>query len=135
MRALRFLALAPLVLIFAGALLGGLIHPLGDQDPSGFSTSPTYSNWVRGWTFQVNDNINVTQFGAATPMGTNETFTMVLWNSANETQLATSGSTGNGGALWQWHDLASPVALASGSPYLVSIFAASGYYFPLPGSR
>jgi hypothetical protein len=130
MRALRFWAILPLVLIFAGSLFGGPMHPLGDQDPTGvFGTNDPGFSWVRGWRFQVNDNINVTQLGATTPMGTNQAFTVVLWDSANQTQLATSDFTGTGNATWQWHDLSSAVALASGSTYIVSIFAASGSYY------
>ena len=129
MRVSSLSILASVVLSFTGALLAGPIHSLGDQDPSGVFAPGGVADSVRGWKFLVNADINVTQLGAATPHPEGASYTVVLWDFTTQTQLATSEFTGNGGAAWQWNDLASPVALESGSTYLISIFTEEPYYY------
>jgi hypothetical protein len=120
----------------SAATAGTIINPLAEMDPSGF-TSGGVADYVRGWRFQANADVFVTELGAVTPHSVGDPFTVVLWDFATQTQLATANFFGLGAPTWQWQDLASPVALTNGSQYIVSIFSAAGnYYFQSfsPGS-
>lgn len=104
------------------------IHALGDGDTSGF-TSGGVDNYVRGWRFQANANVNVLELGASTPHLEGEAFSVVLWNFGTQTLLAQSDFISDGSNNWQWAALPSAVSLTSGSQYIVAVYSAIGHYY------
>jgi hypothetical protein len=125
--------------ITAGWLAAGvIIYPLGEQEPSGFSTN-TVSNAVRGWRFQVNsDGVVVDQLGAHTPASDTYPVTVTLFDVLTQDVLAQGQTTPCTG--WCWVDLGTPVPLTQGAQYIITMFTGSApgnqYYYQgsLPSS-
>jgi hypothetical protein len=125
----RITLLALLLSFSPGFATAAPIHPLGDGDVPGNFTSGGVSNYVRGWRFVVNDDINVVEMGASTPHAQGDPFSVVLWGVSGQVKLAQLDFISDGTNNWQWADLGSPVALAAGSQYIVAVFSTVGNYY------
>ena len=121
-----------LTVLFLAISLGALadIHALDDLSPitAGFNSGGV-ANYVRGWRFQANANVTVTELGAFTPHPIDAPFSVVLWDFNSQTMLASRNFVSDGLDAWQWQNLASPVNLTSGSQYIVSVFSTVGNYY------
>lgn len=107
---------------------GAPIHALGDGDTSGFNNGGV-DNYVRGWRFQANANVNVLELGASTPHLEGEAFSVVLWDFGTQALLAQSDFISDGSNGWQWAALPSAVSLSSGNQYIVAVYSAIGHYY------
>jgi hypothetical protein len=105
-------------------------RPLNDMSPidAGFGVGGV-ANSSRGWRFQVNDNIVVTEFGASTPHPEGDAFSLMLWNFATQTKLAQLDFISDGSDDWQWASLSSPLALSAGGQYIMSIYTVNAHYY------
>ncbi|OHB74677.1 MAG: hypothetical protein A2Z25_09375 [Planctomycetes bacterium RBG_16_55_9] len=130
----RFFTTASVVSMLIAFAAHAEIYPLALQDPaaSGFSiNNPT--NASRGWRFRVNDpDVYVTELGVHSPISSQVSQTLTLFDFASEAVLAQVTTTP--GPDWIFEDLAAPVALTQGSEYIVSLYFGDtgGYYY---GSR
>lgn len=106
------------------------IHTLGDLSPisAGFNSGGV-ADYVRGWRFQANANVTVTELGAFTPHPEGSPFSVVLWDFNAQSILASRNFVSDGLDVWQWQNLSSPVNLTSGSQYIVSVFSTVGNYY------
>jgi len=104
------------------------INALGQNAATGFQLSGAYQ-WSRGWRFQVNSpGVTVWELGMLAPNA--EDYNVTLWDVSTQTVLASVAMAYTAPDTWQFQTLATPVALALGSQYLVQLYSTSaGYYF------
>lgn len=127
-----FMKLSTLRLAVVAAMMVGTgmpalaqIHPLGDGDPSGWSTNTWQASQGRGWSFTVgSQDLLVSELGINPASAA--TYSLVLWDLANSAALASVSSISVVADQWTWTNLSSSVTLNSGGAYAVIGYGGAG---------
>jgi hypothetical protein len=115
-------------LILAPAAIAATVYPLGMVSSSG-ANSTTPGDWGRGYSFSVTTaDVWVTDLAWNTPSSQNFGYDIGLWDLGTQTQIASASNLAGTAGAWATTSV-SPVALAFGGNYAVTLYSVDGAVF------
>jgi MYXO-CTERM domain-containing protein len=125
----RSLLVASLLTSFALTGAAATIHPFNESSIGGFN-STLAGSWGRGWNFTVNaDDVWVRELGMVAGSATG--YTVVLWDAATKTVVASQAMEYTSPGNWAFETLSAAVELTQGSSYTLALYprVSATYYW------